>query len=504
MKNFRLALIILLVMSAMNAARAGALTEEVKQRVQADLNGKCLKLFLEEKLPFTGYGYQNFASGFVVGSVVFVAGGNDLQYCWWQMKGVFKTWEDVEKRTIAGCEKVRPASESPCEVYAHNNDIVYVSIHEKLKTAKKLIEAGDVPAAERALNEVKDKKLSKLSADETGEYEYLFGRVLVNAKIEQDRAFAIGHFNDSWSKYKNVNGAVEEGNLRTAAGDLDKNWQPIRSAYQYFLANASDEQKSLHPEVEQNLKQTEPYYQADLAQKEEAAKERARLGAIEEEREAERKAEQLAIYKKEQPQREKQAKREAEQQAKQDRLATIQAKREAEQQAKQERLDAAKAEREAQQQEKIRQAEAKHIAKEGDGSADDLTCKSYGAQPGTQGYINCRIQLSSTRQLVGEQQAAQNAQQATQAKAANEQQAAQARAASEQRAAQADYQNRLAAAQYEAQARRDAEDQNRRESAALMAIGGALMRNSTPQQAPALRAPIRCSTMGNMGVVECQ
>lgn len=175
------------------------------------------------------------------------------------------------------------------------------------------------------------------------------------------------------------------------AGDIDINWRPIRNAYQYFLANASVEQKAQHPEVEQNMKQTEPYYQADLAQREVAAKELAKHDAIA----AELKAKQQAVLAKEQQ--------------KQAQIDALQAKREAEQRAKQAQLDAIKTAREEKQREDARQAEAKRIAIEGDGSADDATCKSYGARPGSEGYVTCRVQLGRTKQLADEQQAAQKA-----------------------------------------------------------------------------------------------
>lgn len=92
----------------------------------------------------------------------------------------------------------------------------------------------------------------------------------------------------------------------------------------------------------------------------------------------------------------------------QEKIDSVKAKREAEKQAKQDRLDAIKTEREKKRQEKIRLAEGKRIAKEGDGSAYDLTCKSYGARPGTQVYINCRIQLAQKEKA---EQAALTAQQ---------------------------------------------------------------------------------------------
>lgn len=372
-KNFRLALVILPTILAGYAAPANAapITEEVKQRVQADLHGKCLEAFLD------GIKRPHFESN----TFVFAVGElKSQQYCSWASKTFWRSLEATEIAVIASCETRRPQGGTPCEVYARNNDIVYVGIHDRLKAAKKLFESGDIPAAEHAFNDIKVRSLSALSDEKKGEYEYLFGKVLANSKNWQDRAEAVDYFNHSWYVYKNVNAAVEEGNLRMAAGDIDRNWnwQSIRDAYQYFLANASEEQKSLHPEVEQNLRQTEPYYQADLAQREAAAKELALLDAF--------------------------RKKELEEQA----WPGLHHLR---------KIDAIKAEREAKQQEEIRLAEEKRIAKEGDGSPVDLTCKSYGAKPGSEGYINCRTQLARTRQLADEQDTAQRNRESAEQKA---------------------------------------------------------------------------------------
>lgn len=471
MKNYSLTLIILLSLSAMNAARAGAITDEVKQRVQADLQPICQEFFFRGGL----LGYQSFK--YKIYKIVF-ATAESGQYCGMGVGSLMFPWEHAEKQAIANCETMRSGRGSPCEVYAHDNDIIYVSIHEKLKVAKELFEAGDISAAEFTLNEVNARNLSALTPTERGEFEYLFGKVLINSKSEQDRAEAIPHLNNSWANYGNVNAAVEEGNARMMAGDIEKDWhwQPIRAAYNYFLTNASDEKKSLHPEVAQNLKQTEPYYQADLVQKDEAVKEQARLGAIE----AERKAKQQAILEEEQ---QKQAK-----------IDAIKAKHEAEQQAKQDRLNAIKVEREAEQQEKIRQAEAKRQAIEGDGSADDKTCKSYGARMGTPEYINCRIQLR-TKQTLDEQQAEQT-------RSAEEQRAAQTRAANEQRAAQEDYNRRLLAAQQAEQAQRAAENEKIRQQQkgdeADRALSRALIEIYNNSKPPPPRPSFTCTTFGNM------
>lgn len=451
----RLTLVILSSILAGHAAIAGDLTAEAKRRVQADLKGKCLELFLldDQKSTIFKSGYQNAATG--VNAVFAVGEFNSKQYCAWATKTIWNSWGEAEKKAIDACERVPSYGGRPCEVYARNNDIVYLAIHDRLRSARKLIEAGDIPAAERTLNEVRVRNLSKLklSAEETGQYEYLFGKVLINSPTDENIAEAIAHFHNSWTHYKNVNAAVEEANAQMMAGAIEKNWQSIRDAYQYFLANASDEQKSLHPEAEKNLKQTEQYFQADLAQKEEAAKEQARLDTI---REMEQKE--------------------------QARIDAINAKREAQQQAKQEQLYAIKAKREAQQQEKIRQAEAKRQAKEGDGSPDDTTCKSYGARPGSDGYINCRIQLGRTKQLMDEQQVAQKAaSNATAQKAADD--AASRKVASDAEAQRAA--SNLAAQKAAADLRAQQQAEDKSNDGALLLLMGVMSGAAAYQQGKA-------------------
>jgi hypothetical protein len=132
--------------------------------------------------------------------------------------------------------------------------------------------------------------------------------------------------------------------------------------------------------------------QADVAQTATEAMEQSRLNAI---REAE-----VAIK----------TKQVAQQQAKQDRLDAIKSKRDAEKQAKQDKLDEIKAKREEKRQAKIRLTEERRIAKEGDGSADDITCKGKGYRPSSQRYINCRSEIDfQVKQLAEQQQAAQKA-----------------------------------------------------------------------------------------------
>ena len=424
------------------SVQASAVSEEVMKRVQADLGGQCLEMFLKES--FWGgapTGYQTVR----VRTVFAISGQDSQQSCGWAWTGIWKDWEPAEQAAIASCNSAKPSGAPPCEIYAHNNDIVYVSVHEKLNTAKRFIEAGDFMKGESALREVSEKSLSNLTMTEKGEYEYLSGKVLNSSDQLKDKADAIDHFNKAWSSFNNVAGAVAEGDLRLSLGITANNSQRIRSAYQYFLANASTEQKALHPEAEQNLKQAESYYQADLAQKEEAAKEQTRLKEIE----TEGLARQQAALEEKRLEQEKidapRKKREAEQLARQERLAAIKAeheakeeekarladeKREAKRVAEQQRRDEFTADRKAKQLEKARLTEEKRIAREGDGSADDRTCKSYGSKPGTQGYITCRIQLTERKQ-------AEDVQRSAQARVEEEKRAAELRAEDGRRAAQA-------------------------------------------------------------------
>lgn len=326
MKSLRTALAVLFAIFIGYASPANATPEEVQQRAQTDLNGKCLELFLSNESPgllkrSSFFGYQFFADS-LLGNAVFVFGGtNSQQYCTFATKGAFLTWEDAEKSAIAACEKKRFQGGTPCVVYARNNNIVYVSPHEKAKVVANLYEASD-PAANQNINKVGKKDSTALTPTERTDNELGVGSVASLApKTDPDSALALRPSSDAWSKYQ---GMVAEQNALQAK-----------------------------------------------KQKEQAE------------------------------------------------IEALQAKREAEQHAKQERLDAIKAEREERQREEIRRAEAKRIAIEGDGSADDITCKSFGARPGSDGYINCRVQLSRTKQLADEQQAAQKASEVTAEKARN-------------------------------------------------------------------------------------
>ena len=50
------------------------------------------------------------------------------------------------------------------------------------------------------------------------------------------------------------------------------------------------------------------------------------------------------------------------------------------------------------------------IAREGDGSPDDLLCKKYGFKPNTQAYASCRMQIDIAKREMQQQQAIYQAQ----------------------------------------------------------------------------------------------
>lgn len=58
---------------------------------------------------------------------------------------------------------------------------------------------------------------------------------------------------------------------------------------------------------------------------------------------------------------------------------------------------------------KAKKTEEERIAREGDGSPDDLACKKYGLKPQTQGYAECRMRLDLARQETLREQARINA-----------------------------------------------------------------------------------------------
>jgi hypothetical protein len=58
-----------------------------------------------------------------------------------------------------------------------------------------------------------------------------------------------------------------------------------------------------------------------------------------------------------------------------------------------------------------RKRELTRVAREGDGSSDDLLCKKYGFKPNTQAYASCRMQIDVAKREMQQQQAMYEAQQ---------------------------------------------------------------------------------------------
>jgi hypothetical protein len=140
----------------------------------------------------------------------------------------------------------------------------------------------------------------------------------------------------------------------------------------------------MYPNVEDNFNLTNIYYKV--------AEEKKEKELMDQQRQSEIEAKKLATQ---QRLDEIKAEKEAKKLATQQRLDEIKAEKEAKKLAAQQRLDEIKAEKEAKTKEKMRAKELNRLAREGDGSSDDLTCKSFGAKPSTEPYINCRSRLAA-------------------------------------------------------------------------------------------------------------
>lgn len=98
--------------------------------------------------------------------------------------------------------------------------------------------------------------------------------------------------------------------------------------------------------------------------------------------------------------------KEAKKLAEQQRIEQDRAEKEAKKFAVLQKLELLKSEKDAKEQERRRLAEEKRLARVGDGTSDDYTCKSLGAKPSTDPYIQCRLKLTeqfNQRQLEQQQ-----------------------------------------------------------------------------------------------------
>ena len=338
------------------------LSAETLQRAQKELTGDCYEIFslLKTDKSTSGNGYGALSGH----HKVFVIGENsNVQSCFMNTTGYLffgpLNFNLLIKRTLAECNKAMPAGHS-CEIYAKDDNIVYIPTEQKIVEAKKSYEAKDYPKAFNLLTSVSSRGVETIDKAIASDFEYMLGNTLVKIDKESNGFEAIKHFNKSWHYLNNPQAALEEANLRIATDQLSYNWEVIRLAYEHYFKNASAEAKLANPEAITNYKLTESYYQASLDN----------IRKNEEELAANEKA--------------------AVEQAKLDLQA-------AELAAKNAERDARKTEREAKRLAETQKKEEAKLAKQAADaikSRDDKTCRSYGAAVGSQAYVMCRIELA--------------------------------------------------------------------------------------------------------------
>jgi hypothetical protein len=358
----RLLLLLLAYLQLSTGVARAELSAETLQRAHKELSGNCYEIFslLKTDKSTSGNGYGALSGHH---KVFVISENSNVQSCFMNTTGYLffgpLNFDLLIKRTLAECNKAMPASHS-CEIYAKDDNIVYISTEQKIVEAKKSYEAKDYPKAFNLLTSVSSRGVENIDKAIASDFEYMLGNTLVMIDKESNGFEAIKHFNKSWHYLNNPQAALDEARLRVAVSEISEDWENIRLAYEHYFKNASAEAKLANSEAMTNYKLTESYYQASLDN----------IRKNEEELAANEKA--------------------AVEQAKLDLQA-------AELAAKNAERDARKAEREAKRLAEAQKKEEAKLAKqaaEAIKTRHDKTCRSYGAAVGTQAYVMCRIELA--------------------------------------------------------------------------------------------------------------
>ena len=390
---FKILYIIIYICLCANA-RAD-LSLETRSKLSADLNGYCASLFTGKKgsLARPEGGYQDHDSANRV--FVFAYDGNGHQACSYRQGGLFTKHQELQDNA---CSYLRVNGFVNCFLYAKDDNIVYEASEDLIEKAKALYKQNKFDEAWQLVELVKSRGGVPVRGTALAKFYYLEG---VRAIKDENFSKAIDSLAKSWSNYGYIESAEAELDLLTTQ-DLNQNWKKIREVYG-FLKDKDD--KPAIVKYEQLFTSTSDLYNADQLANENIAREAKEQKIIEA-----KKAEERAIIEA------KEAKERAIIEAKEAKIAKEQERKRLAEEAREEKKlaelqkpERLRAEKEAREQERKRLAEERRIAREGDGSSDDLTCKSFGAKPGTQPYITCRINLSGKVQR--EQQAQQQAQQ---------------------------------------------------------------------------------------------
>ena len=367
----------------------------------------------KENIPVEKFGYQD-CGGMM--NRVFVVGeaANGIQAYTFGCGGFLRSsHKDLLERA---CDRAKAANWKNCMLYAKDNEIVFDSSDAMLDKAESLFKQGKLKEANEIFEGVESRGLSFILNQSKGKFYYLKGQKDVrNGEVTS----AINNFETSWSIYGYLDSAISALDLLSVQ-DISLNWKKIRETYDFIEAYsrvknknnslALEKHSSLYSSTdifikaeqahqineEKNVKEQEILQQKlsdkDSKEKAEKSEKDLKVRALAEEKEAKRLAVQNNI---ERIKAEKEAKRLSELQ----RQEELKAEKEARRFAEQQRLDNIKAEKYALAEEKRRLAEYEKKSKLGDGSPDDLTCKSFGAKPSTEPYIQCRLKLAERVQL---------------------------------------------------------------------------------------------------------
>ncbi len=432
----RLLLLLLAYLQLSAGVAQAELSAETLQRAQKELAGNCYEIFsvLKTDKSTSGNGYGALSGH----HKVFVIGENgNVQRCFMNTTGYLffgpLNFGLLIKRILAECNKAMPAGHS-CEIYAKDDNIVYIPTEQKIVEAKKSYEAKDYPKAFNLLTSVSSRGVETIDKAIASDFEYMLGNTLVKIDKESNGFEAIKHFNKSWHYLNNPQAALEEANLRIATDQLSYNWEVIRLAYEHYFKNASAEAKLANQEAITNYKLTESYYQAsldnirkneeELAANEKAAVEQAKLdlqaaelaakNAERDARKAEREAKRLAeAQKKEEAKLAKQAAEAIK--TRHDKTCRSYGAAVGTQAYVMCRIELAKNEKSLPVVAQLNEADINSIQgsskDKGDGSSDDVTCQKFGFKPSSTSYSQCRLQLDTAKRQLEVQQAQFNLQQ---------------------------------------------------------------------------------------------
>jgi hypothetical protein len=326
---------------------------DVVNRAKVDLNDTCFLLFGGDKTQDGKPAYQQWQNNF---SKKYFAIGYGGRFNFTCAFAVNRNSVEAEREALSKCNSGMESSGRVCEIYAVDNLIVYESSQEKLTAVKQYIEVKDFKSAEVAIEKIEKRGLPSLKRGrQTGDFFYFKGLIYLN---QGKRGEAIKAFDLAWNTPKEIQpiAALVHANLVYDAKTIKNNYQLVKLAYEHFFDYASDEDKARHPEVMERKRVVDNLYLAEKEKESRISAEIIRADELRQKNEREElKRKEILRASMEKDQRDK---------------AAQQLKEQNERLAKQ--------------------------AKQQKDLADDQTCRGYGAKPGSQEYIYCRIQLSQS------------------------------------------------------------------------------------------------------------